>query len=295
MFTEDALRDIRAVAQEFDLEPTVLLAVAEVESGGAAFAMVEGRKEPLIRFEGHYFDRRLGDASRAIARAAGLSSPQAGAVKNPASQKSRWSMLERASAIDRKAAYESTSWGLGQVMGAHWAWLGFATVDAFVAEARESVAGQARLMARYIVKAGLMQHLRNRDWASFARVYNGPAYAKYGYDAKLAAAYRRYAVVGGKPPAANTSASLRKGAKGEAVRDLQGLLAALGYPVAGDGVFGAATERAVLAFQKNAGLKADGIAGPKTFEAIRKAMPMGSQGAGIWGTLLAWLARLLGR
>jgi hypothetical protein len=292
MFTEEALRDIRAVAEEFDLEPTVLVAVAEVESGGAAFAMVEGRKEPLIRFEGHYFDRRLGDGPRAIARAAGLSSPQAGAVKNPASQKARWSMLERAASIDRKAAYESTSWGLGQVMGAHWAWLGFATVDAFVAEARDNVAGQARLMARYIVKAGLAAHLRSRDWAAFARVYNGPAYAKYGYDTKLAAAYRRHATGGGANRTAG--APLRKGARGDAVRDLQRLLAALGYPLAADGVFGAATERAVIAFQKQARLAADGMAGPATLAAMREAMPLGARTAGLWGTLLAWLARLFG-
>jgi hypothetical protein len=294
MFTQDAMREIGAVAAEFGLEQTVLLAVAEVESGGAAFAMVEGRKEPLIRFEGHYFDRRLGEAGRAIARAAGLSSPQAGGVKNPASQKARWAMLERAAAIDRKAAYESTSWGVGQVMGAHWAWLDFSTIDAFVAEARRGVGGQARLMAHYIVKAGLAPHLRKRDWAAFARGYNGPAYARYGYDAKLAAAYRRRAA-GGKAPAGPAgSAVLKEGAKGDAVRDLQGLLAALGYPLAADGVFGAATRRAVVAFQKDAGLTADGIAGPATFAAIREAMPLGARPAGLWGTLLSWLARLFG-
>ena len=45
-------------------------------------------------------------------------------------------------------------------MGAHWAWLGFADVDALVAEARSGAAGQARLMARYIKKAGLVTAIR---------------------------------------------------------------------------------------------------------------------------------------
>lgn len=294
MFTEDVLRQIAAVAGEFGLEPAALLAVAEVESGGVGFATVNGKKEPLIRFEGHYFDRRLAEDARAIARAAGLSSQNAGGVKNPASQKARWSLLERAAAIDRKAAYESTSWGVGQVMGAHWAWLGFAAVEDFAAEARASVAGQARLMARYIVKADLAPHLRSRDWAAFARGYNGPAYATNAYHTKLAAAYRRHAAatVAARPAASGT---LRKGARGEAVRDLQGMLAALGYPLAQDGTFGAATQKAVIAFQKNAGLAADGIAGPRSLDAIRRAMPFGARQAGFWGALLAWLARLFGR
>jgi hypothetical protein len=42
-------------------------------------------------------------------------------------------------------------------MGAHWAWLGFDSVDALVEEARSGAAGQARLMARYIEKAGLAE------------------------------------------------------------------------------------------------------------------------------------------
>src|SRR5690606_8321023 len=110
------------------------------------------------------------------ARAEGLAAPQAGKVKNPAAQAARWALLARAEAIDAKAARESASWGLGQVMGAHWAWLGYADVDDLVTEARSGVGGQVALMARYIDKAGLLPALRNRDWTVFARGYNGPAY-----------------------------------------------------------------------------------------------------------------------
>ena len=55
--------------------------------------MVDGRDEPLIRFEGHYFDKRLSDADRARARADGIASPVAGEVANPASQEARWRLL----------------------------------------------------------------------------------------------------------------------------------------------------------------------------------------------------------
>ena len=137
MFTAETANEIEEVAQEFGIEPAALLAVAEIESGGSVFAMIDGKEEPLIRFEGHYFDRRLSGDAQEMARAAGLASPNAGEVANPASQAARWRLLARAAEIDRKAAYESVSWGLGQVMGAHWAWLGFADVDALVAEARD--------------------------------------------------------------------------------------------------------------------------------------------------------------
>ena len=34
--------------------------------------------------------------------------------------------------------------------------------------------------------------LKAKDWANFARGYNGPAYAKNRYDVKLAAAYAKF-------------------------------------------------------------------------------------------------------
>ena len=193
MFAEDVILEITRAAQGLGIEPAALLAVADVESAGIAFAAIGGRREPLIRFEAHYFDRRLSEKNRALAREKGLAAPVAGAIANPKTQSARWRMLEQAAAIDAKAAYESVSWGLGQVMGAHWAWLGYASVDALVAEARSGVAGQARLMALYIDKAGLAPSLRSHNWPTFARGYNGPAYAQNGYDLKIAAAYNSYA------------------------------------------------------------------------------------------------------
>jgi len=94
--------------------------------------------------------------------------------------------------LNKKAALESTSWGLGQVMGAHWEWLGYATVDDLVAEARGSVAGQARLMLRFIEKAELLEVLKARNWREFARRYNGPAFARNEYDKRMAEAYQRW-------------------------------------------------------------------------------------------------------
>jgi hypothetical protein len=38
--------------------------------------------------------------------------------------------------------------------------------------------------------------LRARNWPSFARGYNGPAYAQNAYDKKMAAAYARWKAKG---------------------------------------------------------------------------------------------------
>ena len=271
MFSEEISRQIRQVADEFGYEPAALLAIAEVESGGRALARVGQRLEPPIRFEGHYFDRRLTGQKQARARAEGLASPTAGKVANPSTQLGRWRMLERAVAIDAKAAYESVSWGLGQVMGAHWAWLGLASVEALVAEARSGAAGQVRLMARYIDKAGLADSLRKHDWEAFARGYNGPGYKRQSYHLKMASAHARHA----RHAAGPTSAPkiLRQGMSGNDVRDLQLSLSALGQSVVADGVFGPQTARALRIVQGRLGLRSDSVAGPESLKAIAAALP----------------------
>lgn len=284
MFDDATVRAAAKVAARLNVEPAALLAVAEVESAGKAFARVNSKNEPLIRFEGHYFDRRLTAAQRKKARAEGLSSPTAGTVKNPAKQEDRWKLLNRAIAINSTAALESVSWGLGQVMGSHWKALGYGSVTEMVNECRSSVAGQIEVMARFIEKNDLAGHLRRKDWAKFARAYNGPGYKQNAYDTKMARAYAKWAKADAPkapaesipaPPAAptRTDSTLRRGSYGPIVGDLQRNLNTLGYgPLKVDDRFGEDTERAVVAFQNDHGLLVDGIAGGRTNTAIGKAI-----------------------
>lgn len=192
MFDNHTQNTIIEMAIRSDIEPAALLAVVEVESGGRALFDVNGQKEPAIRFEGHYFDRRLSGSLRERARKEGLGSPHAGRIPNPRSQSGRWLLLNRAMKLNRVAALESTSWGLGQVMGAHWEWLGFESIDALTAQARNSIGGQVVLMLRFIQKAGLISELQAKDWRNFARRYNGPAFARNQYDVRMAVAYDRW-------------------------------------------------------------------------------------------------------
>lgn len=69
----------------------------------------------------------------------------------------------------------------------------------------------------------------------------------------------------------------RYGSTGSEVRQIQTKLNELGYDTGGiDGTYGTKTKNAVIAFQQSKGLSADGIAGPKTLEALG----VGSSGSG---------------
>lgn len=266
MFDPHVIEQITNVARKHNIEPAALLAVVYVESAGKPYAIVDDKKQPLIRWEGHYFDRLLSGAKRDRARRQGLASPRAGAVRNPRSQAKRWAMLRQAMRIDERAAIQSVSWGVGQVMGAHWQDLDYASPQHLMREAQSSVAGQVRLMVRFIVKNNLLDELNRKDWAGFARRYNGPAYRKNRYDTRMARAYERFS--GNRSPSVGTV--LRIGSSGQRVREVQELLRLAGhYDVIVDGDFGPITDRAVRQFQASRQLTVDGLVGDETLGALQ--------------------------
>lgn len=71
----------------------------------------------------------------------------------------------------------------------------------------------------------------------------------------------------------------QQGSRGNEVRQIQTKLKQLGYYKGSiDGIFGSNTKKAVIAFQKNCGLTADGIAGPKTLLYLGLGSSSGSSG-----------------
>lgn len=64
--------------------------------------------------------------------------------------------------------------------------------------------------------------------------------------------------------------TLRRGDRGEEVREVQQLLADMNYLSAGgaDGIFGAGTEKAITEFQNDQGLTPDGVAWPQTIQKL---------------------------
>lgn len=88
--------------------------------------------------------------------------------------------------------------------------------------------------------------------------------------------------------------TLHPGATGAAVRRLQRALRRTpNLSLAVDGVFGPATESAVKQFQGGAGLTADGVVGPLTWQALPDGGPMPTLSDGSHGSVVEGLQRVL--
>lgn len=183
---------IQAQAKALGIEVACLRAVIEVECKGSGF---NDDGTPVILYERHKFYSGL----RAINWLTksnewyklypDLCNPVAGGYGKFSEQHGK---LERASKLNRDVALESCSWGLGQVMGYHWSYLGYTSLQAFINAMYKDEASQLDAMCRYIKVNGLVGALQRKNWAAFAKGYNGVAYAKNQYDVKLAQAYKRF-------------------------------------------------------------------------------------------------------
>ena len=185
--------DIAAAAESLGLEPCAVKAVVEVESGGSGF-LPEPDGRVKILFEGHVFFREL--SKRNInPKPYALQSPD---IVYPAWDRSRykggaaeWERLNAAALIHAEAALCSASYGLFQIMGFNHAVCGFADVRAFVDAQKESEAKQLESFCAFMRSQGLVSFLSGKDWAGFARRYNGAGYAQNRYDVKLQKAYEQ--------------------------------------------------------------------------------------------------------
>jgi len=87
--------------------------------------------------------------------------------------------------------------------------------------------------------------------------------------AKTVKSHSAYAVEGEIEESVVAAAILRQGSKGGEVKEVQRRLKLWGYYNGSvDGVFGAGTKKAVIAFQKKNGLTADGVVGKSTYKAL---------------------------
>lgn len=166
-------------------EPAALGAVLAVEAAGSGFDK-QGR--PKLLFEPHLFHRALAGAKRTAAVKQGLAYPKWGEKPYP---KDSYPRLVAAVAIDEMAALSSASWGLGQLLGSNHGKAGYASPQLMVEDFMRGEDRQLLAMAKFIAASGLDDELRRRDFAGFARGYNGPGYARNHYDTKLVLAHAR--------------------------------------------------------------------------------------------------------
>jgi len=184
--------DYKQAAQKLGCEVAAVRAVCEVEAKASGF-LPDGRC--LILFERHKFyfylkkNRGQAFADQTAAKYPDICNVKSGGYVG---NEGEYPRLERAIAIDRNAALMSASWGLFQIMGFNHQSAGYPDVESFVTAMKESERKQLGAFVAFVqANPTLLTAIRNKQWAVFARNYNGPDYAINQYDVKMATAYDR--------------------------------------------------------------------------------------------------------
>jgi hypothetical protein len=196
-------QDMKDFANRFGLELAMVKAVNEIESSGKGF-LISGR--PRILFEGHVFwkelDKQGVDPSQYVSEY----------TKNVLYKKwtkvyykggaGEYDRLEKAAGISdlpvfHETAYSSASWGAFQIMGFHYASLGYSSIDHFVSQMYEHEREHLNTFGKFIKITffkgkKLLDWIKEKNWARFAEGYNGSGYKKNKYDTKLKKAYIKY-------------------------------------------------------------------------------------------------------
>lgn len=176
-------QDVREVAETLGVDAPTLRAVMQVES---APPYTDGR--PTMLFERQIFSRLT--KGTYDAKYPDISNPSPGGYG--ASGKAQYDRLKKAMALDCGAALGATTWGLSELTGLTYAHAGFGNLDEMIGELMESGRAQLDILARFIKADGLEKALQQRNWAEFARRFNGPGYTRNGYDTRLAQAYAQF-------------------------------------------------------------------------------------------------------
>ena len=235
---------LSAAATKLGVTPVEIWTVFEVETNGCGFL---NTRSPIIRYEKAVFSRLTKRAfDDKIQISAGDTS---------------YGALNAALAFDRKAALQSCSWGLGQVMGENFAMVGFTSVEDMVTAMCGGEDAQLMAMAAFAIANRLDSALRGHLWAVYAKGYNGPNFADNHYDTKLANAFAKYST--GPLPDLN-------------IRAAQMYLGFHGFPgLMVDGVVGPHTIAALTKFQEQNGLHVSGEPDEATLSALA-ALPITS-------------------
>ncbi len=210
-------------------------AVLTVETRGFGFL---ADRRPQILFERHIFHRLTNGRFDSVNF--NLSNPLPGGYAGGVGEYDR---LQEAMDLDPDNAVKSASWGIAQIMGFNFGIAGFPTVDEMVAAMVKDEGSQLSAMAAFIAGNNLDAVLRDQDWTSFARGYNGADFERNQYNARLAAAYAKATVA---VPDLN-------------LRTAQAALTYLGIdPGPIDGLRGRRTRSALIEFQQSRALSASG-------------------------------------
>jgi hypothetical protein len=179
---------ISNVTNQMGITAAELWAVLNVETRGCGFLP---DRRPFILYERHIFSRKT--EHKFDGSYPDISNKEPGGYG--AGGAAQYQRLERALKLDRKAALQSASWGIGQVMGFNAETAGYSDVEEMVTAMTVSENDQLLAMTGEIMANKLHHALHTHDWAKFAKGYNGIDYAKNHYDTRLYSAYQKFSVL----------------------------------------------------------------------------------------------------
>lgn len=182
-------QDFEEVAQKLGVEVAAIKAVVDIEAGKTHQGFVAPGK-PLINFDLTMFRRFA--TRRGVNLSKYSKSHSIVFTSSKGSQTRAHRRLEAAKTINSNAAIEGTFWGMFQIGGFNWKKCGAESLDDFVAKMSRSERDQLDMFAEFITSTGLLKHLQQKNWAAFARGYNGPSYARRSYHTRMASAYARH-------------------------------------------------------------------------------------------------------
>lgn len=187
--------DFARAAKELNVEVAAIRAVAEVEAAGAGF-LPDGR--PSVLYEAHIFHKHTKGAHGAAVDRRGikLSSLNWNRSLYGATGAAQHNRIEDAAKLNWAAAHKAASWGTFQILGENHEAAGHETIQGFVDAMNADAGAHLDAFVAFIKSEKLDGALRAKNWAAFARGYNGPAYAQNAYDKKMAAAYARWKAKG---------------------------------------------------------------------------------------------------
>jgi hypothetical protein len=182
-------QDFTDAAQQLGCDVAAIKAVSEVESSGSGF-FDSGR--PCLLFEAHQFSKfsyhHFDESHPDISSRKWDRSLYLGGEKE-------YDRLQKAMALDCRAALMSASYGRYQIMGFNYQAAGYDDVESYVRDMFASERNHLLAFARFIKSDNrLLKAIQSRDWPTFARYYNGPGYAENRYDQRLAAAYLKHSI-----------------------------------------------------------------------------------------------------
>jgi hypothetical protein len=167
---------------------SAIRAVCAVEANGAGF--FEDR--PKILPEPHRFSKWTGhkfDKSNPT-----VSYRSWGDRPYPKTQDLRYDQLLKMIRLDVEGGFACASYGKFQIMGENYKMCGYTSPVLFAEAMARDEKTQLRAFENFVMaQPAMLKAIRNKDWKTFARLYNGSGYAKNQYDVKLAQADKKFA------------------------------------------------------------------------------------------------------